>query len=134
MKDCKLLEYAGYYGSIEVSVEDKCLCGSVQFIRDLISYSGNSFEELENSFHEAVDQYLAFCEEIGKAPSITCSGTFNVRVGTDLHTKAVLSAKKSGMTLNEFVKSAVQEKVDGRNVEQHSHLYTPSFVSEGREP
>jgi len=115
MKNCKLLEYAGYYGSVEVSVEDKCLCGSVQFIRDLISYSGNSFEELENSFHEAVDQYLTFCEETGQDPLITCSGTFNVRVGTDLHTKAVFSAKKSGMTLNEFVRSAIQEKVDGRS-------------------
>ncbi len=134
MKDCKLLEYEGYYGSVEVSVEDKCLCGSVQFIRDLISYSGNSFEELENSFHEAVDQYLVFCKEIGKDPSITCSGTFNVRVGTDLHTKAVFSAKKNGMTLNEFVRNAIQEKVDGKNVEQYLHVHTPSFVSEGREP
>lgn len=124
MKDSKLFEYKGYLGSIEPSTEDRCFCGSVQFVRDLISYSGNSYDELEQNFHSAVDEYLAFCKEIGQDPSVTCSGTFNIRIGSELHHQAVVAAKKTGKNLNEFVKEAVQGKVEGKlNVEHHLYLH-----------
>lgn len=56
------LEYKNYRGSIEYSEEDKCLFGQVQGIRSLILYEGQTLEELEADFRDAIDDYLELCE------------------------------------------------------------------------
>jgi len=58
-----LFEYKGYFGSIKYSVSDKIFHGKVEGIRGLISYEGQSVDELEFSFKEAIDDYLIMCEE-----------------------------------------------------------------------
>ena len=60
------LKYKGYTGSVEYSEEDKCLFGKVQgMAKDSITYEGSTVEELTKDFEEAVDDYLALCEEKG---------------------------------------------------------------------
>lgn len=56
------LEYKGYVGSLEFSEEDSLLFGKVLGIRSLISYEGESANELLEDFHQAVDDYLSLCE------------------------------------------------------------------------
>lgn len=53
-----LLEYKGYYGSVEYSSEDVLLYGKVLGINSLISYEGESVAELQQDFEGAVDDYL----------------------------------------------------------------------------
>jgi predicted HicB family RNase H-like nuclease len=106
------LRHKGYAGTIEVSIEDGCLHGSILFINDLITYEGNTVEEIKASFEEAVDRYLAYCEETGKPADKPCSGTFNVRVGPELHRKAVEAAHDRGITLNEFVTQSMQAAIE----------------------
>ena len=53
-----VLDYKGYTGSVNYSCEDKCFFGSILGIRDLVSYEGNSKEELESSFHKMTDHYI----------------------------------------------------------------------------
>ena len=53
-----LLEYKGYYGSVEYSSEDVLLYGKVLGINSLISYEGESVAELQQDFEWAVDDYL----------------------------------------------------------------------------
>jgi predicted HicB family RNase H-like nuclease len=55
----RLLEHRGFQGSIEVSSEDNCLFGKLQFIPALVSYEGQSAAELSQAFRNAVDDYLA---------------------------------------------------------------------------
>ena len=38
---------------------------------------------------------------------MTCKGSFNVRVGSEIHLAAAIKAKEAGINLNEFVKQAV---------------------------
>ena len=64
----KTLSYKGYQGSSECSVEDGCLFGRILFVRDVVTYEGNTVAELEAAFREAVDDYLATCAKIGKNP------------------------------------------------------------------
>lgn len=64
------LSHKGYEGSAEVSVEDRCLFGQVLGVRSLISYGGDTFDELERCFREAVDEYLADCAERGVVPEL----------------------------------------------------------------
>ena len=102
------LKHKGYAGTIEASIEDGCLHGNILFINDLITYEGNTVEEIKASFEDAVDRYLAYCEETEKLADKPCSGTFNVRVGPELHGKAVEAAYERGITLNEFVTRSIQ--------------------------
>ncbi|WP_218176872.1 type II toxin-antitoxin system HicB family antitoxin [Pseudomonas gingeri] len=103
------MHYKGYYGSIEASVEDNCLFGKLQFIRALVSYEGQTVAELEAAFKEAVDDYLDTCKQLNQAPETPCKGSFNVRVGHDLHLAAALTATRQKVTLNDLTRQALSE-------------------------
>lgn len=106
------LEYKGYLGSVEFSAEDKCLFGKLEFITDLILFDGQSVEEIRTAFEKAVDAYIEFCKAQKKEPNQPFKGSFNVRVGEVLHRQAAADAKRTGVTLNEYVKQALEEKLD----------------------
>jgi predicted HicB family RNase H-like nuclease len=111
MSSSELLTFKGYYGSISVSQEDECLHGRIVFIADLVTYEGDTVPELKKAFEAAVDDYLATCAEVDKQPLKSCSGTFNVRIGPELHMAALIAAKRADTSLNDFVKQAVSDKV-----------------------
>ena len=57
-----LLEYKGFTGTIEHT--DGVYHGKVQGIRGLVSYEGNTIEELRQDFEGAVNDYLDLLAEI----------------------------------------------------------------------
>ena len=59
-------EYKGYAGSIEYSAEDSIHYGKLLNIKDLVNYEADNIIDLENQFHEAVDDYIEFKKEIGR--------------------------------------------------------------------
>lgn len=106
------LKHKNYIGSIEYSEEDNILFGKVQGLnRVLISYEGNSIEELKQDFINGVENYLESCRERSIEPQKSFTGSFNVRVSSEIHAKAVMRAKKEGMNLNAFVKSAIEQRL-----------------------
>lgn len=58
-KDKTLLSYRGHHGTVEHINGNHELFGHVVGIGRLVLYEGSDFEELENDFHEAVDEYMA---------------------------------------------------------------------------
>ncbi len=66
-----ILYYKGYYGKIEYSAEDKVIYGKIMGIHSLISFESESATDIENEFHNAVDDYLSYCEEEGIEPEKT---------------------------------------------------------------
>lgn len=124
----KVLEYKGYQGSIEVSLEDNVLHGKILHIVDLVTFEAQSPEALRHAFEQEVDEYLAFCEEEGVDPDKPFSGTFNVRLGPDLHRQLVLAASREGMGINETLKRITETWLrdcpDGfRVVHHHNHMH-----------
>lgn len=105
----KLLQHRGYYGSIEASPEDNCLFGKLQFIRALVSYEGETVAQLSEAFREAVEDYLATCATLGQVPETPCKGSFNVRVGHDLHLAASVAAARQSISLNDLTRQALSE-------------------------
>ena len=93
------MQYKSDYSSIEASTENNCLYGKLQFIRPLVNYEGQAVAKLEAAFHEAVDDYLQTCQELGHNPKISCKGSFNIRAGHDLHLAAALSSVRNVSTL-----------------------------------
>ena len=107
-----LLEYKGYYTRIEYSAEDNVLYGQIEGIRDLVNFECGDLGGVEREFHRAVDDYLAFCKDLGQDPDKPYKGVFNVRIPPELHKKAAIAAFAKGETLNAFVTHAISEAVE----------------------
>lgn len=107
----KTFAYKGYQGSSECSVEDECLFGRILFVRDLVTYEGETVAELEVAFREAVDDYLSTCAKLGKAPDKPFRGSFNVRVNPERHREIAVAAAQEGVSLNEWITEAVDERL-----------------------
>lgn len=60
------MTYKGFCTIIKYSKEDKVYYGKIENIPDLVNYESENYEGLERAFHEAVDDYLVFREEIEK--------------------------------------------------------------------
>ena len=105
------LKHKGYTGTIEIDTDAERLCGQVLFIRDLIVYEAYTLPELRRNFESAVDDYLASCAADGTTPEKPASGTFNVRIGPELHAQAVIAAHHADLSINEWMKRAVQAQL-----------------------
>jgi predicted HicB family RNase H-like nuclease len=62
------LYYKGYTAEIYVDVDDNLLCGYIENIKDSINFHTDKVSEIENQFHQAVDNYLEMCKHYGKEP------------------------------------------------------------------
>ncbi|MBD5642260.1 MAG: type II toxin-antitoxin system HicB family antitoxin [Desulfovibrio sp.] len=78
------------------------LFGQVLGIADLISYEGQSVQELKEDFKNGVDDYLDHCKQTGKEPGKPYSGKFTLRIDPELHAKLAAYAKLSGKSLNQY--------------------------------
>ena len=105
-----VLNYKNYSGSVEFDLDEKILFGQILNVTDLISYFGDTVEELEKNFVDAVDDYLMACAEIGVEPNKPFKGAFNVRVPPELHKNLSLIAYKEGTSLNALVVRALQNE------------------------
>ncbi|MCL1998042.1 MAG: hypothetical protein FWG65_04660 [Turicibacter sp.] len=63
-----LMEYKGYYGSIEYSAEDGVFFGKLVNVRDLVLYEGEDLAALRLGFEYMVDDCLIWDEEEGRPP------------------------------------------------------------------
>ena len=107
-----MLEYNGYFGTVDFSAADRVFYGKIFGINDVVTFEGTTVEELESSFRSQVDDYLQTCKEIGKEPEKMFKGVFNVRIKPELHKKAVFEAGVLGQTLNEFVEKSIALRIE----------------------
>ena len=107
-----LLEYRGYLGSVLYNDEDETFHGRLEFIRDLVTYEGSDAKTLKGAFREAVEDYLDLCEDEGRVPDQPLKGSFNVRPGRELHRRAMLYARREGMSLNAVVTDALRRLLE----------------------
>ena len=89
------LRYKGFIGSVNFSEEDSVFFGKIEGINGMVNFEGQSVQELTEAFHEAVDDYLAYCEEEGIQPHKSYSGSLNVRLTPEIHSHiSMLSSNK----------------------------------------
>jgi predicted HicB family RNase H-like nuclease len=79
------VEYKGYIGKVEFDDEASLFHGEVINLRDVITFAGETVQELRQAFQGSVEDYLAFCAERGEEPEKPFSGTFTVRIAPELH-------------------------------------------------
>lgn len=108
MGEKNTFSYKSFEGSMEVSAEDQCLYGEVLFIKDTIVYHGATFQELEAAFRIAVDDYIQDCAALNRDPNKPFSGSFNIRIGSELHRSLALFSFKKNISINNAVTQAVE--------------------------
>ncbi len=102
------MEYKGYRGAVRYSAEDRLLHGRVLGISDLVNFEGADVDELEKAFHEAVDDYLALCEKLGRAPDREYSGRIPLRIDGALHRRVAMAADSEAKSVNSWIADALE--------------------------
>lgn len=110
----KTMKYKGYHAKYELDEDAGLLYGQVLGLRDVVTFQGSSVEELIQSFHDSVDDYLAFCEERGEEPEKPFSGNFLVRVDPETHRAASIEAETHGKSLNQWVADTLRQTLTKR--------------------
>lgn len=106
------MTYKGYLGSVAYSEKDNVFFGKIEGINGLVNFEGESVKELTEAFHEAVDDYLAYCKDEGIEPEKSYTGVLNVRLKPAVHRQIAMLAKQAGMTINSYIKEALEEKAE----------------------
>jgi predicted HicB family RNase H-like nuclease len=101
-----MLEYKGYLGSIEA--DEGAFIGRVIGLRDVITFEGATFEEIEQAFRGSIDDYFAFCAERGEQPDRPYSGKIPLRVDPEIHRRAAVRAEAEGMSLNQWIARRIE--------------------------
>ena len=106
-----MMNYRGYTGKVEYDDEAEIFYGEIIGLRDVVTFKGTSVKDLQKSFRESIDEYLAFCKRMDKAPDVPASGRLILRIPPELHSHAAVAAKAEGRSLNTWVAQAVKEKL-----------------------
>ena len=106
------MKHKGYTGTAQYSEVDEIFHGKIVGINDSVIYHGTSVAEIKQNFVDAVDGYLAMCEQIGKDPNKPYKGSFNVRMSPERHRQAVIVATQEGITLNKLIDRATTKYIE----------------------
>ena len=106
-----MLKYKDFYGSVDYSAVDECFFGKIIGTADLVTFEGESVDNLKKAFAEAVEDYLVLCKEADKEPQKSYKGSFNIRISPELHRAAAAIAIREGISLNTFVEKAIFDEV-----------------------
>ena len=106
------MTYKGYLGSVNYSDKDQVFFGKIEGINGLVNFEGESVKELTEAFHEAVDDYLAYCKDEGIEPDKSYTGVLNVRLTPAIHRQIAMLALQAGISINAYIKDALEEKVE----------------------
>lgn len=98
-----MMNYKGYMGKVEYDDEAGLFHGEVINLRDVITFAGETVQELKQAFQDSVEDYLAFCAARGEEPEKPFSGTFTVRISPELHRAIAVQARLSNQSLNSWL-------------------------------
>ena len=104
--------YRGFPARVEYSEENGCFVGHIVGIRAIVGFDGESVVKLRRAFHQAVDHYVAVCQERGETPEKPYSGRVMLRLPPDVHARASAAAEVTGMSFNQWAARALEQAVE----------------------
>ncbi|WP_257282151.1 type II toxin-antitoxin system HicB family antitoxin [Endozoicomonas sp. ISHI1] len=96
------MKYRGYLARVEFDGDDRIFVGHLAGIQDIVGFHGSTVDELEQAFHEAVDNYIAISEETGRPAQKPCSGKLMLRVPPEVHAAVIAAADVNGKSINQW--------------------------------
>jgi predicted HicB family RNase H-like nuclease len=107
-----MMTYKGYTANLEVDVEAGIIFGRVLDINDVVTFKGKTVEEARQEFYKSVDDYLAFCEDLGEEPDKPFSGKLPFRTTPEHHRKIFIAASKAGKSINAWMDEVLSIAAD----------------------
>ncbi|MFT4193205.1 type II toxin-antitoxin system HicB family antitoxin [Ottowia sp.] len=103
------MTHKGYTAHIQYDDRDGIFVGRLLGITDIVSFHAETVTDLKAAFHEAVEDYLASCRKLGKAPQTAASGRLMLRVAPEVHRAALIAAQAEGTSLNQWAERVLGE-------------------------
>ena len=103
-----LLEYKGYYGTVEFSEADNIHFGKVMGIRSLILYEGDNLKALKEDFEGAINFYIESCKERGVKPEKPYKKKLDLRLSPELHRTLDFYSVSHGKSIDSTVEEAIK--------------------------
>lgn len=103
--------YKNYEAIVEFDDDAGIFHGEVLGIRDIITFQGESVEELRTAFHQSVDDYLEFCKVRNESPEKPYSGKLVLRLKPELHMKLAIKAQKLKTSLNKMLSETLEKSI-----------------------
>ncbi|ODU62972.1 MAG: antitoxin HicB [Lautropia sp. SCN 66-9] len=103
------MNHKGYVARIEFDERDDIFVGRVLGLRTLISFHGETVQELRQAFVTAIEEFLRDCEEQGIRPERPASGKLMLRIPPDVHGAALVAAQAAGKSLNQWAAKVIEE-------------------------
>lgn len=97
-----MMKYNGYIARIEYDEVDRIFVGHLAGIKDIVGFHGSTVDELEQAFHETVDNYLAICNQTGRPAQKPYSGKLMLRVSPEAHAAVATTAAAHGKSINQW--------------------------------
>lgn len=107
-----MMTYKGYSGQVEFDDEADILHGRVIGIKDVITFEGKTVDDIRVAFHDSVDDYLDFCQELEQEPDKPFSGKLPFRTSPERHRRIYLAAQKAGESINSWMDNVLSEAAD----------------------
>ena len=107
-----MMDYKGYTGKVEFDPEAGILFGRVIGTKDVITFEGTTVDEVLKAFHDSVDDYLEFCQELGKQPDQPFSGKLLLRTTPELHRRIYLASAKVDKSINVWMDEVLAQAAE----------------------
>lgn len=65
-----MMQYKNYLAKIDYDEDANLFFGEVINIKDVITFQGQSVDEMKQAMADSVEDYLAFCKERGESPDM----------------------------------------------------------------
>lgn len=108
----EVMSYRGYKGTIEYSLEDNILHGEVLGIRSLLSYEGNTLQELKDDFEDTIDDYFECCKNHNMTPEKPYKQNIVINLEPDLQEKLYLYSELRDEDISDSINRAIRNLVD----------------------
>ena len=79
--------------------------------KDLITYEGQTLDELRKDFEDGIESYLEACKADGVEPAKPYNGKLNLRMSSELHSRVAAIVAATGTTINDFINKAIQNEL-----------------------
>jgi predicted HicB family RNase H-like nuclease len=96
-----MLECKGYLGMVGATTAP--FAGRDARLRDVITFEGTTFADVEQAFRGSIDDYPAFCAEWAEPPNRPYSGKSPLHLSPETHRRAAMRAEAEGISLNQWI-------------------------------
>jgi len=107
-----VLKYKDFIATVKYSEEDEAFIGRIEGIDSVVSFEGQSVEELKSAFHDAVESYLDFCIRKGLKLRKSYNGVLNIRIPPTTHNRIARYAESHGTSINAFIRDSIERRLE----------------------